>query len=428
MATAYLRRARSVLSALSLVALSACGAGAPSEVVVHPDAVSNVGGRATGGPSNLQTALASHDGPVRFVLSNGHYFLEPSEYEDPLCANCADPTERVPATLGLRVSGRGIELVGANADSVVIHTNAGYGLLFEECENCLLSGVTVTDGVRDPDGRASDAGIVVRASTVRIEECRITENLGDSAVVASVVVGVMGIAGRENSDFSVNNCVIERNSWDGIALFRDARAEIRNNIVDGVDKASGSRVGGGRGVAIGITWNAEAIVEGNLVRRYWKGIGMFVDAHATVRNNIVEDMLTWGIAYWGADSGLAVATIEENVVFQTGACGVLIDRPTGGDEPAGSFSRNAIVRANQNERYDSGEPYCEQLPIAHDRIPDGFVEADNLIHDNRRPDDAPELLQLNEADFREQAAPLVASLRERPALAVSYFLEEFGGR
>ena len=51
---------------------------------------------------------------------------------------------------------------------------------------------------------------------------------------------------------------------------------IEGNWIDGVDLARGERIGGGRGVGIGATWNAYANVRGNVVRRYWKGIGAFV--------------------------------------------------------------------------------------------------------------------------------------------------------
>ena len=55
--------------------------------------------------------------------------------------------------------------------------------------------------------------------------------------------------------------------------------------------ACGKALGGGRGVGIGVTWNAKAGIRGNLVRRYWKGIGLFVDAEGTVVENIIEDIL-----------------------------------------------------------------------------------------------------------------------------------------
>ena len=74
----------------------------------------------------------------------------------------------MPATRGLRVSGRGIRLVAAVPGAATINTGAGYGLLFDGCDGCSLEGVVVTGGERDEDGRATDAAIVVRESTVVI--------------------------------------------------------------------------------------------------------------------------------------------------------------------------------------------------------------------------------------------------------------------
>ena len=56
-------------------------------------------------------------------------------------------------------------------------------------------------------------------------------------------------------------------------------------------------------MGIGLTWDARAEVRRNRVSRYWKGIGIFVDARADVSHNVVEDILTWGIAYWDAGKG-----------------------------------------------------------------------------------------------------------------------------
>lgn len=381
------------------------------------------------GPSELQMALITVQGPTRLRLAPGHYVLAPTEWTDSTCGNCQDANTPVPGTLALRLTGDRIQVVGAAADSVIIHTNAGYGILIEDCRDCLLRGVTVTGGLRDPDGQATNGAVVVRRASATIADCRIRDNIGDSATVAQTVVGIAGVVGREGAHVTLRDCRIERNSWDGVALYRGANARIHDNVVDGVDKASGARVGGGRGVGIGLTWDAQAEISGNLVARYWKGIGAFVNAQATVRQNVVEDILTWGIAYWGADGGAAVARIEENAVYQTGACGVMVSRTTGGDAPPGFLRANAIVETGQNERYDTGEPYCPQRPIARATVPDGFTITDNLLFANRQPTDTwPLEEELDEAAFRAQAASLVATLSTRPALAGSAFLRWFGGK
>lgn len=379
----------------------------------------------------LQDALAGAGGNVQIELAPGHYYLTPAPYVDPTCGNCEEPDTPVEATVGLRVSGSAIHIVGASRDEVAIHTNAGYGILFDGCDGCSLREVTVTGGIRDPDGRATDAGIVVRESTVDLRECRVAANLGDSATVAEVVVGIMGITGREGSDTSVWDCEILQNSWDGIALYRGARATIRNSLVDGVDGAWGRRMGGGRGVGIGLTWDARATVAGNLVTRYWKGIGVFVDAEAEVRENIVEEIHTWGIAYWDAGHGTPVATIERNAIYTTGACGAMIARgtPPGPDEASpGSFVDNFVVRTGQNSRYDDGDPYCTQRPLAREAVPERFEIRGNLFLQNRQPGDAPREEEVNRDIFRERFRLHVDDLVEYPVLRQSSFVRVYGSR
>lgn len=437
-------RLSAVAHGLSLLVVLAACAPAPHEppelpawegrtVEVEPDAPLDEPLPAGTERRTLQDALAEAGPEVRLELAPGHYYLTPEAYADPSCGNCEDPATPVEATAGLRVSGPAVHIVGASRDSVAIHTNAGYGILFDGCDGCSLRGVTVTGGIRDPDGNATDAGIVVRESTVDLRECRVAHNLGDSATVREVVVGVMGVAGREGSDTSVWDCEILKNSWDGIALYRGARATIRNTLVDGIDKAAGQRMGGGRGVGIGLTWDARAVVEGNLVTRYWKGIGVFVDAEAEVRGNVVEDILTWGIAYWDAGQGTPVAAIEGNVVYTTGACGAMIARsapPAPGEiEGApGSFVHNFVVRTGQNDRYDDGDPYCTQRPVAREAVPEGFEIDDNLFLQNRQPGDAPREEEVSRDIFRERMRYHMDDLTEFTVLRQSAFVRIYGNR
>lgn len=428
---------RPLLFALALVlsgglpagplAAQAEGERAGPVIRVAPDAPAGAPreGRGTDRPSNLQETLAGLEGPARVRLDPGHYHLRARSYGEPACGNCEDPNTPVRATVGLRVSGRGIELAGASPGDVVIHTNAGYGILFDGCRGCSLRGVTVTGGVRDPDGNATDAGVVVKESHVEVSDCVIRDNVGDSATVADVVVGIAGIVGRRGADLRIRGCRILGNSWDGIALYRDAEATIEENLVDGVDRASGGHVGGGRGVGIGLTWNARARVTGNLVRRYWKGIGIFVDASATLRHNVVEEVLTWGIAYWDAGKGSPVATVEENAVFRTGACGVMLAASRRNAEDPGGLIGNAVVEACRNEAYDGGQPYCTQRPLAREAVPDGFRIRGNLFHGSRQPGESAPIEQLDRDEFVAAARPLLRILAARPTLRASSFLREF---
>jgi hypothetical protein len=427
-----MRLSRQILVApfLLLPLLAACeraGSGELRVVEVAPDIPLGGELRPPAGPSQLQMALVTVQGPTRLRLAPGHYVLQPFDWTDPTCGNCEDPATSIPATLALQLLGRRVELVGASPDSVFLHTGAGYGVLIEDCQGCVVRGVTITGGARDPDGRATNGAVVVRRSTARIEECRLRDNIGDSATVARTVVGIAGVVGREGADFVLTNCRIERNSWDGVAMYRGAKAQIHDNLIDGVDKARGAVMGGGRGVGIGLTWDAEAEVSGNLVRRYWKGIGVFVDAQATVRHNVVEDILTWGLAYWAAGEGRAVARMEANIVYQTGACGAMISRPSGGDGEPGFLRGNILVATGQDERYDSGEPYCPQRPIARAAVPERFAIEGNILSDNRQPGDAwPRDGQVTEEILRAEAAPLLRQLAARRILRESAFLQRFG--
>lgn len=404
---------------------------------------------------------AVHDG-AEIYLHPGHYVLEPVAYTDSSCGNCTDPDTLVPATVGLRLTGNRVRLVGMHADSVVIETRAGYGVLFENCAGCELRGVTVTGGARDPDARATNAAVVVKHSDVALRDCVLRDNIGDSTTVRATVVGVAGIVGREGSYVDVEDCSITRNSWDGIALYRGARARIHGNVIDGVDAATGQRVGGGRGVGIGVTWDADADVVGNRVSRYWKGIGVFVDGRARLRENVVEDILTWGIAVWGAGQGQPDVRIERNAVYRTGACGVMISAGTppaaGADavaaadsaaqrprrdgarpgrppartplgQPAvatnGTLIGNAVALAGRDERYDPGQPYCIQRPLALESVPAGFVVNGNLLYGNRQPGPAARSEQLTRSEFVRAIAPLLARLADWNVTRESSFVRDF---
>lgn len=415
---------------LLLVAALACGPGdeasagtddGPIRIAAGPD-----------GGVRLQTLLDTLSDSATVELEAGRYVLEPVPYEDPACGNCEDATERVPATRGLRLTGSAIRLVGDTLDpgSVVIETRAGYGVLFDGCTRCSLRGITVTGGARDPDGRATSAGIVVRGGPVVVEDCRITDNLGDSAIVhGETIAGVAGVAVREGGDLQLRRCEITRNSWDGVALYRGANAIIEDNLIDGVDAASGGRHGGGRGVGIGVTWDGRASILGNRVTRYWKGIGAFVDARVDVRLNVVEEILTWGLAYWGPEGGRPEALFRDNVVYGTGACGVIVDRaaPAAEGEDPGGLVGNLIVATGRNEAYDSGEPYCLQRPIARHAVPEGFEIEGNVLFDARQPGDEPREALVERAALAEAANDLLPRLTMHAPTRFSAFLAWLDG-
>jgi len=334
----------------------------------------------------LQESLARPRHGLTIRLAAGEYHLIPTAGFDSTCGNCEDPERLVPMTYGVRVTGENVWIVGPEGGEAVIHTHAGYGIYFEHCRQCGITGVKITGGARDSAQAATDAAVVAKHSRVSVIGNTIADNIGDSVVVLRTVVGIMGVCGRERSSLKIRGNRIVHNSWDGIALYRDAEADIYSNLIDGVDRARGAEVGGGRGVGIGVTWNARAVIRGNLVRRYWKGIGIFVDAGAYVKFNIVEEMLTWGIAYWDAGKGKPWAAIQGNVVYDCGACGVSITReaPFGSHVGPGQFVWNVVVKTGQNPKYDDPDYYCYQCALAVHAAPENFEISDNLFFGNRR--------------------------------------------
>lgn len=363
---------------------------------------------------------------VTLLLAPGDYILEPHADIEPTCGNCTDPATPVPMTFGLRIGGRGIAIEGSEEGPAVIHTRAGYGLLFQDCTECRLRAVIVTDGARDTSGMATDAAVVVQHSSVAIEDCLLRDNIGDPATLEHTIVGIIGIAGREGARLRVHRNRIIRQSWDGIALYRDAEAEITGNVIDGIDLALGRQAGGGRGVGIGLTWNAQASVRGNLVRRYWKGIGVFVDARATVEENIVERVATWGLSLWDAGQGRPQGFFRGNAVDSTGACGAMVARSSTGPPEAGYLRENLFLRTGQNPKYDSGEPYCFQVAIARYAPGDSFTLEGNLFLDNREAGGGAGSGDLERAAFLARAQPLLARLAAWPALQESGLLARLG--
>lgn len=387
---------------------------------------SSAGIRVTvGDAESLRRVFSIPVDSIEVRLLPGTYHLVPVPFTDSSCGNCEDALTPVPATLGLHVRGSSIQLVGPPDTSAIIVTHAGYGIFFENCTDCSIQNITITGGERDTSGNATDAAIVVKNSKIDIRGNAIVNNIGDSATVNRVVVGIAGIALREGTIATITHNRIIRNSWDGIALYRGVtNALISNNIIDGVDKARGATIGGGRGVGIGATWNARATILSNLVTRYWKGIGVFVDARATVFGNVVEDILTWGIAFWDAGKGSPVAFIENNVIYKTGACGASITQSLSAPVPS-RFTGNILVQTAQNPRYDSPDYYCYQCALAVHAAPKEFVLRDNHFFNNRRATpDLPDY-DVSLEEFRRVLPAVHARLRDANHLQQSQFFRDF---
>ena len=402
---------------------------APGGVQAQMITVAPQGSNIPGVETDLKAVLARLDSTGEggvIQLEAGVYELEPESWIDPDCLSCPDDSTSVPVTVGLRVSGRGVWILGPNEGEAVLRTNAGYGILVEDCRTCTLEGLVVTGGVRDSSAYAADAGIVVRNSALTITNCEIRDNIGDPQLVNQYVTGIMGIAGREGSSLVIRGNKVFRNSWDGIALFRGSQATIENNEVDGMDIATGVSVGGGRGVGVCFRGNAYARLRGNLIRHYWKGVGVFEDAQVTVEENVVEHMATWGMTLWDLGSGRPSGTFRKNVVYDTGACGISINRSSSEMPPPGQLVQNAFVHTGRDRQYDSGEPYCFQKAVADHAVPENFPISANTFYLNLEGRRKPGGQDVGRETFHIQMAPLWKELEKWDILKQSDFWEQWG--
>ena len=252
---------------------------------------------------DLQYAIDLAKDGDKIVIMPGTYEAHPDSYPEELCGNCETHKTYVKASRGFWIKDKALELKGNGVDSTILITQAGYGVLFDNSRGSVITNLKITGGVRDPDGNATDAGVVTKFSRVTVKGIKIADNTHQ---VEDVVVGIGGVFGRENSELFIMDNIIENNGWDGIALYRGANAYISDNLICE-----------GRGAGIGITWDATAIVYRNQISGYWKGIGTFGDSKAVVRNNAVYDNLGWGIIA----TGNSFMEASNNTVTRNGNCG-----------------------------------------------------------------------------------------------------------
>lgn len=229
----------------------------------------------------LYAALQGSDRDLVITLYPGTYDLTPATVTDSTLGNAVNPDSMITVTTGLHLVGKNIKLIGTDRRTTIIKTNAGYGIFIEHCPEVLIKDLTITGGTRDQDGNATSGAIVVKHSHTEITGCIIENNQGD---FSKTIAGIIGICGREGSNLNIHNNIIRDNSWDGIALYRKAEADIRDNLIFN-----------GRGAGIGITWDSHAMVDRNVIHHYWKGIGSFGTSQSAVYNNLVRDVRGWGI-------------------------------------------------------------------------------------------------------------------------------------
>lgn len=254
---------------------------------------------------DLQLLIDKAKNGETIILKNGLYEAKQTEFIDELCGNCLEHQTVTHGTKGFVIKDKTVHIRGENKDSVILKTNAGYGVLFINSMHSSISNLTIGGGVRDTSGDATNGAIVLKYSKVRIFDCIISNDTVRKNKIP--IVGICGIVLRENSESIIRNNIIRNNTWDGIALYRGATGYIMENVIEN-----------GRGAGIGITWDACAIVERNRVSGYWKGIGTFGTSTAIVRNNAVFDNLGWGIVI----SGNSHMVVENNVITRNGNCGI----------------------------------------------------------------------------------------------------------
>ncbi len=304
---------------------------------------------------NLQIAIDhAVDGDV-LRLAPGTYTAEPRVFVENLCGNCEEHRTDVEVTLGFVIRGLALHLIGSGAGETVLETNAGYGVYFEDSRGSTVTGLTITGGKRDPDGAATDAGVVARRSTVTLTESEIVDNTDR---VDNVVVGIGGVMGREGAELFIIGNTIRNNGWDGIALYRGATAFIADNDISE-----------GRGAGVGITWDATATVLRNRVSRYWKGIGSFGSSRVVVRNNAVFDNLGWGIIATGTSHMEAA----NNVVARNGNCGFAL----WSDEATGVFTNNIVVSNGWRDEW-----VCPQVGVWMNGLAENVEISYNDVWDN----------------------------------------------
>lgn len=256
--------------------------------------------------SDLQSVINyAHSGDT-ILLGEKTFEAAPSAFIDSLCGNCQETRTPVRASYGFIIRGKGLTIIGKDRENSRLVTNAGYGIYFEDSYGSMLKNLTVTGGKRDGDGNATDAGVVVRRSRLLIEDCDIKNNSNRSAD-STVVVGIGGVFGREGADITINKTTILNNGWDGVALYRGATAIVSDCLIKD-----------GRGVGIGVTWDATCVAYRNEITGFWKGIGAFGATWVVARNNLVHDNLGWGIIA----TGQSYMDVTNNLVIHNGNCGI----------------------------------------------------------------------------------------------------------
>ena len=160
---------------------------------------------------DFQTAIdnAVDDDTIR--IGPGLFESKTHAFAETLCGNCETHITKVKASYGFLIKDKSLTVIGSGVDSTTLVTNAGYGVLFLNSPNSVITKVKITGGKRDPDGNATDAAIVVRNSRVTVLECLIADNTDRPEELA---VGIGGVFGREGAELFILGNRFFNNGWE----------------------------------------------------------------------------------------------------------------------------------------------------------------------------------------------------------------------
>lgn len=304
---------------------------------------------------DLQAAIDAAKPGDTLRLAAGTYTATPVTFLDTLCGNCQEHKTKHQASYGFHVKDKPLWIVGAGMDKTTLVTKAGYGVFFDNCPDAGIMNLAITGGNRDTSGLATDAGVVVRDSRVTVQNCLIRDN---TQYPESLIVGIGGVMGREGAELYIIGNRIINNTWDGVALYRGATAVIADNVIQK-----------GRGVGVGITWDATATVVRNQISQFWKGIGAFGATRVICRNNIVFHCLGWGIIA----TGTSYMDCANNIIFRNGNCGFGLWGP----DAHGRMSNNVIVLNGWRDQW-----VCPRVGVWNYGHPLLFPMSYNVLWDN----------------------------------------------
>src|SRR5262245_30241498 len=93
-------------------------------------------------PDRLADALRARVENLTVRLAPGTYVLETTSQQETI-GSCGDTGEIRTVTMGLRVSGQGVRIVGPEEGEAILRADATYPIYFDQCTDCELEHVTV---------------------------------------------------------------------------------------------------------------------------------------------------------------------------------------------------------------------------------------------------------------------------------------------